>query len=172
MAEPEKTPNVREVESRIREEFLAPLIEATTVAFREVVKSEIVVQIQWESNTLDLDGGCTFAVEQQYLNGNGRMYLNVPSSAVMEIARRMLSEVNQEIDDRLADDCLGEVLNVVAGQGKALLSQSRWHYSFSTPRFVTNAFPTDKPGMWLVATFQSEFGPIRLIVNAVENEQN
>jgi chemotaxis protein CheX len=168
MAKPDMPPDAREVDLRIQEELLAPLSEATTVTFREVVKSEIICLTLWKTSTPEWKEGRTVAVEQQYPHGNGRMYLNVQTTALREIARRMLPDKTHVIDDALADDCLGEILNVIAGQGKALLGQSRWHYTFSTPKLITDAVPADTPGSWLVVMFQSEFGPIYLTVKVGE----
>jgi chemotaxis protein CheX len=170
MAEPDMPPDAREVEFRIQEELLAPLIEATTVTFREVVKTDIACLAQWKTSTPEWKEGRTVTVELHYPHGNGRLELNVQSTAVKQIARRMLPEEIHTIDEALADDCLGEILNVIAGQGKAMLGQSRWHYTFSTPNLISDSVPADTTGTWFVVRFQSEFGPIHLTVKAEENE--
>jgi len=91
------------------------------------------------------------------------LVLSTPASSASELARRMLPDVADH-DDTLIRDCLGEIANITAGQAKALLHGSLFHFVFSTPLALSGKERELVPerGECLALDFQSEVGPFTL----------
>lgn len=79
------------------------------------------------------------------------------------LARRILAESGAEPDAAMVRDCLGEVVNVVAGQAKTLLSGSPSHFMLGTPTLVA-VVPALDASERLLVTFACELGDFTLHV--------
>ena len=151
-----------------REGFLAPLTEATTIALREVAATEGSPGPAFLTTTpVDL-GMRSTVIDLNFPSGTGALVLSVPEAAAAEFASRVLAGQDVVIDAPLVDDCLGEITNVIAGQGKAMLYGTQWHYTFGTPRVASRRVsPFEGRSEWLVLSFQCELGTIFLQVSGV-----
>jgi chemotaxis protein CheX len=67
---------------------------------------------------------------------NDFLMLCIPKQAAETIARGMLAESHIDPDRSLMLDAMGELVNVIAGQAKALLSETPYHFSFATPKLL------------------------------------
>lgn len=155
----------RAVENEIRAQFLAPFTDATAVSFREVAATEVFPGPALLT-TKPLDFGQRSAlIDLNFPSGTGALVLSVSEPAAGVLATRVLAGQDVAIDALLIDDCLGEIANVIAGQGKAMLYGTERHYTFGTPRVASGldrASFFEGRAEWYVLSFQSELGMIFL----------
>ncbi|MFN0165193.1 MAG: chemotaxis protein CheX [Bryobacteraceae bacterium] len=160
----------RPIGDEIQNQFLDPLIEATLIALREVAATEVSPGPAFLTTT-PLDFGERSAlIELGFPSGTGALVLSVPEAAAHPLATRMLTGQDVVIEALLIDDCLGEIANVIAGQGKALLHGTVWHYTLGTPRVASGLgrSPFFEGRLeWFVLSFLSEFGILFLQVSVV-----
>ncbi len=91
--------------------------------------------------------------------------LQVAEKTARELAHRMLAEVPGEIDEAMVRDCAGELVNVIAGQAKAILTGTPEHFSISTPTIYaepTQLLGGQGDGTCLLASFSSDVGTLEL----------
>src|SRR6185436_12676095 len=67
----------------------------------------------------------------------GLLLLSCSNQTADALARRILTGAAVELNPALLADCLGEIVNVVAGQAKALLAGTPYHFHFSPPSIVS-----------------------------------
>jgi chemotaxis protein CheX len=95
------------------------------------------------------------------------MVLGFDRPTAQALAERVLAGLPEAKDAAMQYDCLGEVANVVAGQAKALLAETPYHFYFSTPTVITGVHKDIRatPGReCLVLGFGSELGDFVLQV--------
>jgi chemotaxis protein CheX len=63
----------------------------------------------------------------------GVLIMSFSTRTAEALAARVFAEVHEVVTPALVQDCMGEIGNVIAGQGKALLHGTPYHYSFSAP---------------------------------------
>ncbi len=66
------------------------------------------------------------------------LVVSFPATTASGLAERILAGVADVVDDSLVRDCAGEIANVVAGQAKAMLAHTPYHFAFSVPRVLTD----------------------------------
>jgi CheY-specific phosphatase CheX len=93
----------------------------------------------------------------------GELTLVMPVAVALTQAKRYLP-AGTDLTDELVNDVVGEVANVVAGQGKTALKGTDHHFLLSTPS-VTRSFEPIRPteSTWQ-AIFETEVGRIYLQV--------
>lgn len=100
-----------------------------------------------------------------------QVVLCLPQQTAAALAERVLAgAVPEGIDESMVRDCAGELVNVTAGQAKALLSGTPDRLSFSTPKvFAGPGQPLReaKPAGCHVVTFDSEVGELALRLYAI-----
>jgi chemotaxis protein CheX len=129
---------VRPVSPEDREHFLEPFLSAAGVALREWAGTETAVQAVYRkarhapfgdiAARMDLRSG----MEQSIV-------LSFPRATAAALAGRILSRPANEIAEDLICDCVCEIVNVLAGQAKALLAATVYHFTFSTPTVAAGA---------------------------------
>ncbi len=170
MAQFDLPAGARPVGAEILDQFLASLTEATTIALREVAATDVSPGPVFLSTSPVDVGQRSEWIDLNFPSDPGALVLSVPEAAAAVLATRVLTGQDVVIDSLLIDDCLGEIANVIAGQGKALLYGTEWHYTFGTPRAA--AGPDRSASFqgrsdWLVLSFQCELGTIFLQVAGV-----
>jgi chemotaxis protein CheX len=120
------------------DKLLEPCIAAATMAVHEWGGAEMVVrevsQTPLPPGFSDLSAAVTF------LSGvEGALAFCCPEATASALARKILTEVTQVVDDALMRDCLGEMANLLAGQLKGLLHGTPYHFTFSTPTVMVGA---------------------------------
>jgi CheY-specific phosphatase CheX len=138
-----------------RDELLEPIITAVATTLREMAGVEVVVR-----ETFRAAGGEGLADVSIALrlvaDADGLLILSLPRGTADTLARRVLGEVTAEPDEGLMQDCAAELLNVMAGQAKALLFGTRHHFTLSTPTVLTT-LPIETAGR-VVVRFDSDAG--------------
>jgi CheY-specific phosphatase CheX len=70
---------------------------------------------------------------------SGFLILSFPQMTATALARRILTGVTAEVDQKLISDCMGEIANVVTGQAKAMLVETPYRFLFTLPPVVVDA---------------------------------
>jgi chemotaxis protein CheX len=119
-----------ELKAQLGEPFTAAVVETLNVmAGLDVVPSGAYRKVQATtlgevSAVLDLSG------PEQLL------VLGFPRATALAVGTRILGPRAAQADDDLKFDCLGELANVVAGQAKAMLASTPFHFAFTTPTIL------------------------------------
>jgi CheY-specific phosphatase CheX len=93
----------------------------------------------------------------------GWLILRIPPATAAELAGRVLGSVEEKPDTALIRDCVAELLNVIAGQAKALVYGTPRHFTLATPTVVTAAPTGDSADQWVIP-FNSDVGAFSLLV--------
>ncbi len=153
-----------EVPARIRDELLEPFITAVTLTLHEMAGALVEVRAvseKQEHRTLG-DVSALLALSPPL---GGSLVLSFPEPTAAAVARRVLADVGAEPDEALVCDCLGEVVNVVAGQAKTLLLGTPYHFHLSTPVVLNGAgreIPHPEGGRCFVVAFGGDVGDFAL----------
>lgn len=131
-----RRPNSEAVCSQVIEAFIA----AARAALAEMAGTEAIVRTVGQARPLRAPDDVS-AVVQLTSATEGYLILEFPQRTAAALARRVFSGVLQEIGEDLICDCVGEIANVVAGQSKALLAGTPYHFRFSVPRIVLGVAP-------------------------------
>jgi chemotaxis protein CheX len=152
------------VVGEVRDNLLEPFIVATHTALSEMAGTEVMVRTIAQT-TFAYPLGAISAVIGLRSTTEGSLVLSFPEPTAAALARRVLAGVTEELDENLVRDCVGETLNVIAGQAKALLAETPYRFAFSMPTDLVGASPElrPKPGLnCLVIAFSSELGEFAL----------
>jgi chemotaxis protein CheX len=150
------------VSAEIREKLLNPFIAATGAALGEMASTGVVVRTVSRGPGRHPSGNV--CAELRFTSGiEGSLILIFPEGTAVALAKRMLAGVSTEVDAQLIRDCMGEIGNVVAGQAKALLAATPYHFTFSLPR-VTDVEDFQLPPLpnCLVVAFNCDLGEFAL----------
>jgi chemotaxis protein CheX len=152
------------VVGEVRDNLLEPFRAAVCTAVGEMAATEVVAGEVWRMPTGDTLGDAAAVVGLQSAT-EGPLVLSFPWRTATALARRILAGAWREVDEDLVRDCVGEIANVVAGQAKALLAGTAYHFTFAVPRVVVGAGQQVAPGQGvdcLVAAFRCEQGEFAL----------
>jgi chemotaxis protein CheX len=154
---------VEPVSAEVRDQLVEPLITATRAALGEMANTEVVVRVMCQNPGPQALGDIS-AVLRLTFASEGTLVLSFPERTATAFARRILTGVSAEVDEQLVRDCVGEIGNVVAGQAKALLAGTPYHFTFSLPRVVAGVDEfRPAPGLdCLMVAFNSEQGEFAL----------
>jgi CheY-specific phosphatase CheX len=137
-------------------ELIESFTTAVTTTLREMAGVEAVVR-----ETFRAAGGEALADVSAALRLDADVergvILSFPLRTAATLAGRVLAEVGGEPDEGMIRDCAAELLNVIAGQAKALLFGTPHHFTFSTP-----TVPAVGPAGESVVRFDSDAGPFAL----------
>jgi chemotaxis protein CheX len=159
---PSASPAVSEIADLLAERF----ISATRAALGEMADIEVAARVVGKKE-FDHAAGDVTAVIGLPSAAQGALVLFFPQATAAALARRILAGVAERVDDSLVRDCVGEIANVVAGQAKALLAGTPFHYSFSPPEVFSGggSVPLPKLGTdCLFVTFTCVLGEFALEV--------
>jgi CheY-specific phosphatase CheX len=142
------------------DELLEPFITAVATTLREMPGTEIVVR-----DTFRAAGGeglaDVSAILQLDAEVEGWLILSLPAGTAEALAGRVLADISGKPDEGMVRDCVHELLNVIAGQAKALLFGTPRHFTFTTPTVLTAVPPGAATGRWVIG-FDSEVGVFSL----------
>jgi CheY-specific phosphatase CheX len=146
------------VPQNIKENLLDAFIEAATVTFAEMTGVEVSAKgiYQKAVDTTLAEVSVTLPVfgpdvcdlipvdttigevsVAMCLSGTvGTLVLGFSKAMAAALAQRILPNVPEAAEEDMQYDCLGEIANVVAGQAKALLAETPYRFSFSTPSVI------------------------------------
>jgi chemotaxis protein CheX len=151
------------VVGEVRDKLLEPFITAVCVALGEMAGTEVVVRAVYRK-TIHHASGDIAAVLELMSATEGPLVLSFPERTAAALAGRALAGAAEEVDENLTRDCVGEIANVVAGQAKAMLANTPYHFAFTTPKIVVGADEFRLPhGLdCLVVAFSSDQGEFAL----------
>jgi len=150
------------VSAEIQDKLLEPFITATCAALGEMASAEVVVRAVYQSPGHHALGDISAVLGLTSTN-EGCLVLSFPERTAADLARRILAGVSVDLDEQLIRDCVGEIGNVVAGQAKALLAGTPYHFAFSLPRVVgVNDFQPPAGLDCLVVAFNGDPGEFAL----------
>jgi CheY-specific phosphatase CheX len=124
----------------VRDNFVAPFLAAACSALGEMAGTEVVAQAVAPSQMAPPFGDIAVVVRLLSV-AEHRMVLRFPLNTATALAGRMLAGATQDIDEALVHDCAGEIANVIAGQAKATLAGTQYHFNFALPVVM----PGDSP---------------------------
>jgi len=155
--------DARPIGAELQESLIEPLIVATRSAIGEMANVELFVQAMQHEPGCRHSGDLTVIVELKAAK-SGSLLVGFSKKTATALSERILVGAKEEIGDGLVQDCVCEIVNVVAGQFKALLAKRPFHFAFSLPRIVrqTNEIPVSTNADCVVVTFASELGEITL----------
>jgi chemotaxis protein CheX len=144
------------------EEVLQPFISAASVTLHEMAGVETIGRSARQS--LDELQDDISAVVRIISATAGSLILTFPYRTASAIARRVLDGVATEPDDGMIRDCMGEIANVVAGQAKAMLAETPFHFAFSMPKVFVGHHAESWPNQErpFVAVLTSDLGDFSL----------
>jgi chemotaxis protein CheX len=151
-----------DIDPQVREQLIEPFITAIGEALRDMAGIEIVPAAcsRTKRAKAPYDIAVLLRLHSAMLGG---LVLSAADSSAQELARRMLPDA-KDLDDTLVRDCVGEIANITAGQAKALLHGSPYHFTFSTPMpfsGMENELAVEN-GECLQLDLQSDAGPFAL----------
>jgi chemotaxis protein CheX len=143
------------------DELVEPFASSVILTLREMAGVEAAVREIKQSTGQD-DFGDVSAVLRLIGANEGYLALSFPNATANALAARVLSDA-ANVNADMIHDCIGELVNVVAGQAKALLFGTPGHFTLSTPTVVLGV-PELPAGTRWMAEFVSEVGEFRLHV--------
>jgi chemotaxis protein CheX len=148
---------------------LESFITATTVALAEMARTEVAVREVYRATPDDAWGGVSAVLELKSAT-EGLLVLSFPEPVAAAVAKRVLVDVKEELNESLVRDCVGEIANVIAGQAKTLLAGTPYQMNFSLPEVVAGGRSPSHPERGLggvVIAFESDLGEftLRLVLN-------
>ena len=151
------------ISAAIPPEVAAAFPTAGLTALQELVQTEALVED--DAAVAQLSEYLVTATVQLLRTVPGTMSLVLSSTAASCLAARYLP-AGTALTSALIDDVVGGIRHVIAGQAKTMLKGTPHHFTMSTP-VVTRAagLAPFAAAASLVATLDSELGPISIYVN-------
>jgi chemotaxis protein CheX len=128
------------VNAKTEADLLQPIITATCSALPEMASVEPFVRAEFQRPLQPAQGDLSVVLDIVHASA-GRLILSFPKTTADALARRVLAEVTETLDEAMVRDCMGEIANVIAGQAKALWAETAYPFAFSLPRVVTRGSP-------------------------------
>jgi CheY-specific phosphatase CheX len=139
-------------------ELIDALGTAVPFALREMAGIEAVVRDTGPESPADGSAGVSAQIRLTTAAGGAwRLVMSFPPALAALLAGRILAGTGAAGAADMVRDCAGEVANVVAGQAKALLVGSPYHFTLSVPTVAAGP-PASAPGGWVIR-FDSDAGP-------------
>jgi chemotaxis protein CheX len=123
------------VSAEIREKLVEPFITATRTALGEMATTEVAVRAVCQISSHPAPGDISVAIRLTSAT-EAWLVLSFPERTAAILSSRILTGVTENVDHQLLRDCVAEIGNVVAGQAKALLAGTPFHFAFSLPRVI------------------------------------
>ena len=163
LAEIDARCNVLPAQMRIRDKILQPFIKATHIILEEL--SEIKVEVR----SIEQKRGYRFSDISAILGlvgrAEGALVMSFPRDTAAILTRRLLMTVDVEPTDHMVKDCVGELVNMVAGRTRGMVADTPHSFGMSTPTVVFGAGHEihHRPGMICFAvSFHTEIGDFTL----------
>jgi chemotaxis protein CheX len=146
----------------VRDQLVMPLITAVRQTLLEMAGVEVVVRSVYQ-RTPPTTLGDMSAVLALPTARAGSLILSFSALTAESLGRRIFAEVKSTLTPELIQDCVGEVGNVVAGQAKALLAGTPYHFNFSPPMIATtNGERFNRDATSVAIAFDSDIGNLAL----------
>lgn len=143
-------------------DLVPTLTDAVRVAFRDLAGIDAELRDARDTHEPVGAGICAVLAVSTGAGGGG-FALAATEPAARALARHVLGDACPDPDAGIVRDCLGEVVNVIAGQAKTLLYGTPFHFTLGTPT-VTDGAPELAARDRLRLTFASDLGEFALHV--------
>ena len=124
------------VAPELRAVLAEPLIVAVRQALADMTAADVVVRSVYQRSSPAALGDIS-AVLELSSPLEGVLILSFSTGTAAALEKRVLAEISADANPALLQDCMGEIANVVAGQAKALLGGTPYHFKFSSPLVST-----------------------------------
>lgn len=164
LAELQARCDAQPVFAEIRENLLQPFTEAATITLQEMASVAISVHSVYQKSKYKMFGDIS-AVIGLIGPREGSLVLSFPMATAATVVGRILAGIAEDPDNDMIRDCVGEIANVIAGQAKGILAETKYQFCFSTPTIISGVGHEirHKPDMpCLVIAFGSEVGDFAL----------
>jgi CheY-specific phosphatase CheX len=141
---------------------LEPFVAAVETTLRESAGVEVVAGSAARATGIDRFDDVSILLRLD-ADKPGWLVLRIPPATAAELAGRVLGPVEDKPDTALIRDCVAELLNVIAGQAKALTYGTPRHFTLATPTVATAAPSGDSDEQWVIP-FDSDVGAFDLLV--------
>lgn len=121
-----------------RLQLLQPFIAATIEAMDIMAAVNVEVDQVLRKKAYGMDGDVSGVI---YLIGKTERLLAItfPEQAANELSAKVLAEVTHHPTAEMVADCVGEIINVVAGQVKGRFVHTDYEFDISTPTVITGS---------------------------------
>lgn len=151
--------NVKPALSKLRHAVLDPFITATKIILQEL--SGIESEVKKIEQKRGYRFGDISAVLGLVSKGEGALVMSLPRATATELTGRLLMTVDLEPTEEMVKDCVGELVNMVAGRTRGMVANTEYTFGMSTPTVVfgTGHEIHHRPGMLCFAvSFDSDVG--------------
>lgn len=150
------------VSPAIRDHLVGPLITAVRQTLVEMAGVEVMVRSVYQTTASPPLGDLSTFLELSMAT-EGLLILSLSGRTAESLGRRILAEVSTDPTPELIQDCVNEVGNVVAGQAKALLAGTPYHFTFSPPKIsIAENRQWLQSSTAVVIAFETEIGNMTL----------
>jgi chemotaxis protein CheX len=153
---------VQPIAPELREQVLGMFVEAVRVTMQEMVNTEVIERASYRKKSPTTLVELSAVIGMESATG-GALVLGCTEATAAALAHRLLAGTVEEPEPELIRDCLGEVLNVIAGQSKTMLFGTPWHFLLTMPMIVAGVgqpIPRSAGTSCLVAEFGSDVGEV------------
>jgi chemotaxis protein CheX len=142
-----------------RNNLQEPFVAATHAALTEMAGVEPMVRAAGHGPGHQEAGGLSTVLKLGFVP-EGYIVLRFPMQTAAALSSRILAGITGAMDEQLIRDCVAEIGNVIAGQAKALLAGTPYHFTFSLPSVLPGVQEFQPPpGLYTVAIgFDSDLG--------------
>lgn len=145
----------------IRDHLVGPLITAVRQTLVEMAGVEVMVRSVYQTTAAPPLGDLSAFLDLTMAT-EGFLILSLSRRTAESLGRRILAEVTTDPTPELIQDCVNEVGNVVAGQAKALLAGTPYHFTFSPPGISIAENRRWLRSTAVVLAFETEIGNMTL----------
>jgi chemotaxis protein CheX len=134
-----RTPSTAQpVAPEVRDGLLEPFVAAACLTLREWAGTEAAPAAVYRDVQPRTLGDVSALLRLRFANETqGTLVLGFPARTAETLAARVLAGAAEEVGPDLVHDCMGEAANVLAGQAKALLHETPYRFTFSTPAILS-----------------------------------
>jgi chemotaxis protein CheX len=146
----------------VREQVLEAFLSATRVTMQEMVTTEVIERAVYQKKSPTTLSNLSAVIGME-LAGGGALVLGCTEATASALAHRVLAGTIDDPAPELIRDCLGELVNVIAGQSKTMLFGTPYHFCLTPPMIVAGAgqsIPRSGGTSCLVAEFGSDVGDV------------
>jgi chemotaxis protein CheX len=173
------TPSQRSPE--VPEGLLKPFVAAAQLAFEQLAGLSLEVRDTYQQPDCCTSGDVSAVIgltapdltppdfSKPDLSGanHGALVLTLREAVANAAARRVLADLDDNPDEELVSDCVGELANIIAGQARGMLADSPFEFAFGTPKLVTGVgheVPCQPKTPCVVLDFNSEVGEVQMLL--------
>ena len=151
----------------MKAEYLNSVIVSVTDVIRKIFDTEVQKENPYVFHH-DANVNHLAAVIQMHGEKKGAFVLSLSEEVAKKLASNILNEDKKHID-RDVIDVIGELINMISGSTKGLLSQLGFTFKFSTPTYVlgkgTRLLKDDEYAPYICIPFTSKYGRFTIMVS-------